>query len=625
MPGICAIVTNQPEIDVAARIATMLRRMRHHDWYTEESLADATEGVGLGRVSLGLLDTHPQPASLDDGTAQLVMDGELYDYDRQRRALEKAGCRPASDAHAELLLQGYRLRGRDFFAGLEGKFVAVIWDALRRRLIAVNDRFGMKPLYWTQVGDRLLVASEIKGLLVDPDVPRRPSYRGIAQFFNFGQYLNNNTSLEAVRTLPRAGWLCYDVSQKRCRVETYHRLSGVPENAWTRQQWLDTIDAALKEAVDCRLGGRGQLGLSLSGGLDARTILGLIDHDRVPVTSVSMGIAGCRDHKISAELAALTNDRHHNYVLRPDFLDHFEAHLRRMVHLTDAQYLSQCVVMPTLPFYREQGIDVLLRGHAGELLHMTKAYNFSLDAAALALRNETELENWAFGRLSAYMLEAVDGPLLASSRMADVDSLARDSLREALWESSGIEPQVQRIWHLFITQRLRRETALSLVKFNSEVEIRLPYLDNRLVDLLLSAPPELKLGETIQAHVLKKHRPEFLDVPNVNTGTRIGAGRLSRTAASFMQRVLAKLGVPGYQPYERLGLWLRRELAPMVERILLNPRCLDRGIFHPETVRAVVEQHLAARRNHTFLLMALMIFELGQRAMVDEEPLEETY
>src|SRR5262245_41630278 len=108
---------------------------------------------------------------------------------------------------------------------------------------------------------------------------------------------------------------------------------------------------------------------------------------------------------------------------------------------------------------------------------------------------------------------------------------------------------------------------------------------------------------------------------NVNTGTRLGAGRLRRTVSSFRMRVLAKLGVRGYQPYERLGLWLRRELKPLVSDLLLDERCLDRGVFDSSTVRAAVENHWAGRQNHTFLLMALMIYELGQRALIDGENL----
>src|SRR5262249_30691722 len=155
----------------------------------------------------------------------------------------------------------------------------------------------------------------------------------------------------------------------------------------------------------------------------------------------------------------------------------------------------QCIVMPTLPMYRELGIEVLLRGHAGELMHMQKAYSFSLDAAAMGLRDSSALEAWLARRLRAHMLEENAEPLFAVPYQAQIEGLARESLRNALRESAGIEPSVQRVWHLFVTERLRRETALSMLKFGSVVETRLPYLDNDLVDLLLTAPPDLKLSE----------------------------------------------------------------------------------------------------------------------------------
>ena len=290
-----------------------------------------------------------------------------------------------------------------------------------------------------------------------------------------------------------------------------------------------------------------------------------------------------------------------------------------MVHLTDGHYLSQCIVIPTLPVYRQLGIKVLLRGHAGELLHMGKAYNFSLDDSALAIIDESQLESWLWHHLCAYMLDAVDGPLLAGADTAEVEQLARDSMRQALASSAGVEPVLQRVWHLFISERLRRETALSMVEFGSVVETRLPYLDNDLVDTLLAAPPQLKLGEAMQQHMLARRKPEFLSIPNANTGTRIGAGRVAQKLATLRMKVLAKLGVPGYQPYERLGLWLRRELAPLVRDLLLAERTLDRGVFRPDTLRSVVGQHLDHQRNHTYLLLALMIFEIGQREFLDGE------
>jgi hypothetical protein len=84
-------------------------------------------------------------------------------------------------------------------------------------------------------------------------------------------------------------------------------------------------------------------------------------------------------------------------------------------------------------------------------------------------------------------------------------------------------------------------------------------------------------------------------------------------------RISAKLGVRGYQPYERLGLWLRQDLRAMTEGLLLGESFLARPLFNPDAVRRVVEQHMSGASNHTFLIMSLMIFELGQQMLDDPE------
>src|SRR5262249_19337220 len=147
---------------------------------------------------------------------------------------------------------------------------------------------------------------------------------------------------------------------------------------------LSRIDEAFGRAVRRCVAGTGHLGISLSGGLDSRTILAAIDTERTPLTAVSLGLDGSIDIRAAERMARLVNIPHRRYQLDGTFLSRFEDHLRWMVHLTDGHYLCQCIVMPTLPLYRELGIEVLLRGHAGELMHMDKAYNYSLDRPALA-------------------------------------------------------------------------------------------------------------------------------------------------------------------------------------------------------------------------------------------------
>jgi asparagine synthase (glutamine-hydrolysing) len=612
MPGIVGLAGIAAHSAVLPR---MLVSLAHHGWYARHGWADT--GVALGRVSLGFVNAAPQPAG-GVGSRRAVLEGEVYDYATHRRRLEDAGIVFRTDSHAELLLHGLEREGSAFLRSLEGCFAAAVWEGAARTLTLLNDRFGMRPLYYAHLPGRLLFGSEIKALLADPELSRSINARGLAQFFTFGQYLGEETLFAAVRLLPAAGVLTYDTAADRVRLDRYARLGeSWYLDAAPRSETLDRIDVAFKRSVDRCTEGGAKLGLSLSGGLDARTLLGVIEPDR-PVTTVCLGMEGSMDVRAAARMSGLAHRPHRTHTLDTKFLARFEDHMRHMVHLTDGQYLSQCIVMPTLPLYRELGVEVLVRGHVGELMHMTKAYNFSLDRQALALAGPA-LEGWLWGRLQAYMLDGVEGELFAPAYQKDLVGLGRESLRDCLRESDGVEPPAHRIWHLFVTQRVRRETALSMVEFGSVVETRLPYLDGGLLDALMAAPPELKLGETIQTHILRKRMPAFLSVINANTGARMGAGPAAKAFARLRMKVLGKLGVRGYQPYERLGLWLRRELRPLVERILLDEHCLGRGVFNPDALRTAVANHMAKRRNHTYLLMALMIFELGQREFVDRE------
>lgn len=615
MPGIAGQAGTTTD---TALLGPMLDRMTHHPWYVRHCWADPGGAAALGRVSLGFVNTAPQPARLPDGPKWAVLEGEVYDYAARRRTLEGRGRRFLGESHAELLLHGLEADGPAFVRSLGGCFAAAVWDPAAGTLRLVNDRFGMRPLYYAHLPGRIVFGSEVKALLADPALPRGPDPGGLAQFFVFGHYLGETTSLAAVRLLPAAGVLTYSAAEDRVELARYARLgeTWVPSAAGTAEL-LDRIDAAFVRSVERCTAGTASLGLSLSGGLDARTILAVAPPDR-PLTTLTLGMEGSIDVRAAAELSRLANRPHHTHTLDARFLARFEHHMRTMVHLTDGQYLSQCIGTPTLPDYRRLGVEVLLRGHAGELMHMTKAYRFSLDAAALSVTDAT-VEDWLWSRLQAHMLGGVSRGLFAPGFGADPAAAARESLHACLKESDGVAPPLHRVWHVFLGQRVRRETGLSMVELGSVVETRLPYLDAALVDALMAAPPEIKLGETVQAYILGKRRPSFLGVVNSNTGARVGAGRMARRLATLWKRVLAKLGVRGYQPYERLGQWLRRELRPLVERILLDDRCLGRGVLNPDTVRSVVASHLAHRHNHTFLLLGMMVFELGQREFVDGE------
>ncbi|MCC7009123.1 MAG: hypothetical protein IT184_09925 [Acidobacteria bacterium] len=601
MSGLAAVAAD-PSRAGGLPIGRMLDRMAHYPWL-EPLSRPVADGVAVGLVTLPHMAPSACVASAD-GRRYAVIHGEIFASDAERRRLAGTEDARSVRSDAALLLAGWMAGGDAFLASLNGEFAAVVWDGSRGELLVVTDRFGLRPVYVATSDAGFAAASEIKAVLELPGVDTAWSEAGVAQFFSFGHFIADDTLFAGVRAVPAATIATYRTSDGQYAERAYWTLRPGVVNG-SPADLTRALDDRLTEAVARRAQPGEHLGLSLSGGLDARTILGLMPAG-LDLKTVSLGIDGSLDHRSASRLAALSGVAHRAFVLDADFLSTFEPNLREMVRLTDGHYLDQGIVMPTMAVYRELGIDYLLRGHGGELLHMTKAYAFSVDPAALRA-DDAGIRDWLFTHLTAYMLGAVPPDLFTF----DVRDRARQSLDEALARCGPVARPVDRVWRLFLRERLHRETPLSMHTFGCFATVRQPFMDNDVIDVLFSMPPELKLDDALQAAILAHRRPAFLTVTNANTGARVGAGRLVTEAARFRMRVFAKLGVKGYQPYERLGLWLRRELRPLVESTLTGGPLMESGIVRPDVLRRVVRQHVDQEANHTFLLMALMIFGMG--------------
>lgn len=581
----------------------MLERMRPYPWLHADSVAREREGAALGQVG------HAGPARCPlfvDGDDCVAWDGEVYNIAEERARLAGASVRFTGSDVGEVLLRGWQTEGDAFLARLNGLFTVAIWRGESRTLTLVTDRFGLLPLFYASTPGGFVAASALRALLSVPGVDRSWSEAGVGEFFAFGHFLTDHTFFAGLRQVPPATVLTVR-ADGRVDAHRYWQPS-LERNRASEADQVAALDAQLTRAVEIRAREGERLGISLSGGLDSRTLLGLVPPDR-QLRSVCLGIEGGIDHRSAAELARIAGVPHVAYVLGPRVLDNFEDNLRQMVLLTDGHYLDQGIVMPTMDTYREQGIDFLLRGHGGELLHMRKAYSFSLDDTALSA-SEAGLEAWLQRQLTAHMLNGVPPDVFNF----DVRAIARQSLGDALAQTPKGDRPVDSVWPLVISARLHRETSLSVEMFGHFATVRMPFLDNDVVDTLLAMPAHMKLGAQLQVEILRHRKPAFLEVVNSNTGARMGAGRFEAAAAYAFMRIAAKLGVKGYQPYERLGLWLRRELKPMVDRVLLSEAFLQRGLFRADAVRRVVSEHYGGA-NHTFLLMSLICFELGQQML----------
>ena len=425
MAGLSAVVLRDSS-SVGAVTDDMLTRMTHYPWLVKRAHVESAAGVGLGVV------TFESTAWRGDRVRRPVHCGAPRRDLRHRigsaARLDAAGRPVEGGSAAALLLAGWRHEGPAFLARLHGEFAAAIWDADgSARCTSSPIGFGLRPVYVAQPRGEFVAASEIKAVLAVPGVDTSWSEDGVAEFFGFGHFLGASTLFKGVRAVPPATVGTWRADEAAYDEQPYWRME-MQASSDSPANLSEALEERFVAAVERRARPGERLGLSLSGGLDARTILGVMPGG-LDVQSVSLGIDGSLDHRSAAELARLAGIPHHTFVLDAAFLSAFEQHLREMVRLTDGHYLDQGIVMPTMPLYRQAGIEDPTRGHGGELLHMTKVYAFSLDAVALAA-SEASLDGWLFSHLSGYMLDAVPEDLFT----LDVRAAARASLR-APWRA----------------------------------------------------------------------------------------------------------------------------------------------------------------------------------------------
>src|SRR5207249_7317765 len=195
MCGICGVYDPRGGIDV-----DLVRRMNetlHHRGRDADAVkAFETCVLAYKRLSIIDLPTGFQPMSDESGRVWIVYNGEIYNYKELREGLLERGHSLRTNSDTEAIVHLYEEKGPDCVLSLNGMFAFAIWDDVRGRLLLARDRLGIKPLYYTEREGRIAFASEIKGLLADPSIPRRLDYRALSEYLTFQNGFGEKTFFE---------------------------------------------------------------------------------------------------------------------------------------------------------------------------------------------------------------------------------------------------------------------------------------------------------------------------------------------------------------------------------------------------------------------------------------------
>lgn len=563
MPGLVGFSRAGTE-DGASALRAMLDLLRHGPEYRLEVLA-AVEGLCLGGASPPASGIGYSAYADDD--LSLWFDGELYN----REELD-----PDSGSDAEFLAGLCRADDWSGLATVDGVFVALAYEPARRRVLLLNDRYGLKPLYWTRWRGGLAWAAEYKAFLALPGFAPCLDEGALQAFIGLGYLYGDGTWFEGVKRLPAATVLQWDWGENTLRSRRYWGWDGiVPAGGDVALPAVaEELGALFRRGVERRCGlDRGPVGLSLSGGLDSRAILAAMPETSGPVSLVTFGTRDSGDNAIAAAVAQRRPTQHRWIEIGAD--DWLAPRLEA-VWWTDGM----------LDMRHMHGVEAL-----GAI---RRAYAVGLNGAGG--------DGLAGG---GHLFDGADFEGHLRRRLA-FDPIAHPDLTTAL---RSYFDRLGSAHAFYIDHRMRSFTVYGpLLGTFAGVGYRLPFMDNAFQERLYAVPVGFKADNRLYRQLLLRAFPDyFRQIPWQSTGVPLSwppwAARLARRW---------RRGAP----LADYAAWLRRSPArPFFERALLGGDALCAAHAPEGVLPALWSEHLAGS-DRSDLLCRWLTLEVFLRQML---------
>src|ERR1700733_6884953 len=272
MCGIAGIVTVEGKPVFEREVRDMCDAIVHRGPDDDGCWCSAEAGLGMRRLSIIDLGSGHQPVWNEDGTVCVVFNGEVYNFQELRRQLQGRGHVFATRTDTEVIVHLYEEYGQGCVEHLRGMFGFALWDIPRKRLLLARDRIGIKPLYFTETGGRLLFASELKSILQVPGVERTLNWSAIAHLFTFFTTPSAEAILEGVHKLEPGHILTAGPGQPPV-IERYWTPRFAPEFGRNEDYFVDRLRELLAESVRLHMVSDVPLGAFLSGGIDSSAVV----------------------------------------------------------------------------------------------------------------------------------------------------------------------------------------------------------------------------------------------------------------------------------------------------------------------------------------------------------------
>jgi asparagine synthase (glutamine-hydrolysing) len=616
-----------------ATVRQMCAAMTHRGPDDEGIYTDGRVSVGMRRLSIIDVAGGHQPISNETGTVWIVFNGEIYNHAELREQLEPRGHRYRTNSDTETIVHLYEEYGRDCVHHLRGMFAFAIWDREKETLFIARDRLGIKPLYFRLTSESLLFGSEIKVILADGGVSPEFNSSGLPEYLAFGYLSGSETFYNGIRKL-MPGERMEVSAGGQTDIQQYWDLD-VSSNGPVRDEsyYVQTYREMLEQAVSSHLMSDVPLGVFLSGGVDSSAVAALMTKIRKsPIETFSVGYTeeSYSELPYARIVAQHLNSIHHEVMVSES--EFFDALPQLIWHEDEPVVWPSSVSLYFVARLARERVTVVLTGEGSdETLGGYSRYAFTLKNQAFdrvyrrltpeflrrsirdliakspvlgaTLRRKLghtflglDAASWSsfyFDNFFSAFSEAEQSDLL-------IDEVRRQFPRGAAYEhvlsywkqSKG--KMLQRLLYTdiktYLVELLMKQDNMSMA---ASIESRVPFLDHVLVEFATRIPREVQLKGLTGKNVLKKAMEDLL--PH-----------------SILYR--PKLGFP--TPWSG---WLAGQRLDSIEKLLLEPRSIERGYFRPDAISRLFSEHRSKYRDNYDRIWRLLNLELWHRVCLEGE------
>jgi asparagine synthase (glutamine-hydrolysing) len=581
--------------------------------------------LGHRRLSIIDVDGGAQPIFNEDEMLQIVFNGEIYNFIELRNELKSFGHRFRTLSDTEVIVHAYEQWGAGCLNHFNGMFAFAIWDKRKQELFLARDHLGIKPLYYSLVGDRLVFASEIKSLLQVPDCPREIDMNALAELFTFRYVPSPKTLFSGIFKLPPGHLM--RATRNAVRINRY--WNWVPRLRKNRreQELIEEYQVLLDDAVRLQLRSDVPLGLFLSSGIDSGVLLAIMSkYSAEPVQAFTIGFEGgekTNEVEDARETARRFGAKHyHMMVSYEDYASYFERYLRDLEEPVGHEpapafyFLARITSGHVKVALTGQGADEPWAGYDRYLgVRLSTVYSrlprlvterFAPIIAkvpgpmerlkrGIASLAEPDIPT-RFAKIYSFFSADMKAQLYKGILKEHFEALpygTMETLRRLQMDVQHLDPLSQM---LYIDTRANLPDDLLMVadktSMANSLEVRVPFLDYRLVEFIESLPPVLKLNGLTGKYLHKKALMKWLPQETIH-----------RKKKGFAHPIAD---------------WLRTSMRPLVEDCLLSSDSSIARYFDQSYIRQILHKNREGKEQYMRHIYLLVSLELWHRAFMNE-------